>query len=393
MRTAAASLSLVWVWLLTGCASWTMADGEGMPASTVRAPGSVRVRILNTRQPATLSATGPYVFQSTRGSKRFTASSALTVRAGASSLGVGNKSFRGDVVVRPAAEGSVLKINGRRYRGSLRLHREGRGTLEIVEELPLEAYLYGVLPKEVGAQWPLEALKAQAVISRTYAAANLTLNAGARYDVVNTVSDQVYGGMDSEDPAATQAIESTRGEILRDPDGTPLQTFFHASCGGQTDLPDAVWPGRTRSSSFGRVADPYCNNYPRQQWSMSMSWSTLYKRLRRGGINVRNVKAVSVEKKTPTGRAEIIGIRTSRGLVPVGANRFRLAVGPESLRSVYLTGIDHGRNQVTFRGLGWGHGVGLCQWGARGRALAGQDYRQILQTYYPGAVFSSLNPS
>ncbi len=119
-----------------------------------------------------------------------------------------------------------------------------------------------------------------------------------------------------------------------------------------------------------------------------MTWTSLHKSLKRAGINVRDVKGLSIAKKTDGGRAEFFNVKTSKGTVEVQGNRFRLAVGPEKMRSTRITDIDNGRKMVRIEGQGWGHGVGLCQWGARGRSLAGQDYRKILAAYYPGATFT-----
>jgi stage II sporulation protein D len=129
----------------------------------------------------------------------------------------------------------------------------------------------------------------------------------------------------------------------------------------------------------------YCADYPRHKWQLTMSLSSLRERLRRAGLRIRAIQDVQVLQKSPSGRANTILLKTSKGEVQVASNRFRLALGPETLRSTYLTNVQVRKHQVYFEGLGWGHGVGLCQWGSRGRALSGQTFAEILSAYYPKA--------
>lgn len=381
-------LSLLFIipWLLSGCATGTFADGSAEPMWTAVAPNEqlVRVRIYRARSSARISAEGGVEFRAVGETKNYQTSKPIKVAAGSRWLSVGGRHFSKEVWIRPLNPESKLALNGRRYRGLLRIRR-GSGWLEIINEIGMEHYLCGVLPKEVGSSWPKEGLKVQAVISRTYALSNLAKDPKSAYDLVNSVSDQVYGGYSAELPEANQAVEETRGLVLLDNDGKPLSTFFHAACGGQTDLPDVVWPSRVSNSSYGSVKDTFCSEYPRMKWTTELTWSKTLQRLRKAGINLRDLRKIEIVKKTESGRTEIIGLRTSRGLVEVHGNRFRLALGPEVIRSMFLTDIDNERKTVRFKGLGWGHGVGLCQWGARGRALAGHTYEQILKAYYPNA--------
>ncbi len=382
--------------LLGGCVTGSLAENgrTGWAKDTLEqshaSSSLIRVRILRTRSAVRISAPGPVEFQSIRGDRSFSTSASFSVRGGRH-LTVATRTFASDVILRPKNPDEALRVNGRRYRGFLQLHRGKGGILEIVEHVNLEQYLYGVLPKEVGAAWPTEALKVQAVISRTYVLANRTTDTQQLYDVSNDVMSQVYGGMDSELVDASKAVENTRGQILLNLDGKPLEAFFHAACGGHTDLPEAVWPSRVSNASFSSVPDTFCSDYPRHQWSTEVSLSVLLKRLRRAGIHLRDLKSVAIGNKMDSGRAETIVVKTSRGTVHVQGNRFRLAAGPEVVRSLMLTSVESGRKTVRFEGRGWGHGVGVCQWGARGRALAGQKYDEILRSYFPKAKLTSVS--
>jgi stage II sporulation protein D len=245
--------------------------------------------------------------------------------------------------------------------------------------------LYGVLPREVETSWPADALKAQAVVSRTYAESNKSQDAKGRFDLSDGVFDQVYGGLDVESPNSNRAVDATRGEILVDSAGKPIPAFFHSSCGGCTELPEHVWKSQISNDVYGNVPDAFCQEDPHYRWKLELSYATVRARLRKAGIRLGDLKRIVIVRKSASGRAEVISLETSRGSVEVSGNRFRLAMGADTLRSTLFTNMQQTKNSVRFEGHGWGHGVGLCQWGAHGRAMAGQTYEQILQTYYPKA--------
>ena len=344
------------------------------------------MRILYTKSPTRLDATGPFLYQLRKGGKIYPGHSAIRVRAMSSQMIFDHRSFKGDVAVVPISSSDTIRLNGRRYRGALIFHPIGRGRYDVVETLGLEEYLYGVLPREVGSDWPLESLKAQAVVSRTYVIANRATDPVQRFDVFNDVKHQVYGGLEDEMPAANQAVDQTRGEILLDKEGKPVQTFFHSSCGGCTETPENVWFKTEPSDMFDSIKDDFCREDPYYHWSIELNKSTIIARLRKAGYKMRDIQKIVIGKGSSSGRAVTVWVYSSRGKTEIQGNRFRLALGPEALRSTMLTKITLSKKTVRFEGRGWGHGVGLCQWGARGRALAGQKYDDILRAYYPRAT-------
>jgi stage II sporulation protein D len=376
---------------LTGCAIGLQA-AVPVPAYTApQAPETVRVRVLYTSSPAGLSCTGAYQFQLRNGGNLYVRHGTTRARAMHGALVFGQKSFKGDVVVMPAASTDTLKLNGRGYRGTLVFHPAGGSRYDVVEYLSAEEYLYGVLPKEVEPTWPADALKAQAVVSRTYVLYNKMRNAAERFDVSNSVLDQVYGGQNVEAPESNRAVDDTRGQTLEDSTGKPVQAFFHSSCGGHTELPEHVWKSSNPNDVFGVVSDgDYCSADPHYKWHYTLSLAALRTRLRRAGLHLREIQDLTVLQKSESGRAEIFLVRSGKQEIEVGSNRFRLAVGPDGMRSTLLTTMKVGKKTVSFEGRGWGHGVGLCQWGARGRALAGQSYKTILETYYPKAKLAKV---
>lgn len=371
--------------LLTGCATGLLAEPQGPTVAVPASPSIVRVRILYTKVATRVGCAGSFRYGPRSGGSVLSNTS-VKVRASGSAIVVGSRRYKGDVLFVPSDDQNSISINGRRFRGTLLFHPVGNSRYDVIEYLGLSEYLYGVLPKEVDATWPLESLKAQAVVSRSYAVASKMARASERYDLSATVLDQVYGGQDVEKPDSNRAVDETRGDLLVDAEKKPVRAFFHAACGGRTDLPEYVWKTDPSQGVYGIVSDSdYCEGYPRQHWKLTMSLSALRDRMRRAGLRIKSIRDVTVMQKSPSGRSQIVLLTTSKGEIQVAGNRFRLALGPETLRSTFLTNVQVKKNHVYFEGLGWGHGVGLCQWGARGRALAGQTYQTILLAYYPKA--------
>ncbi|HVO32404.1 MAG TPA: SpoIID/LytB domain-containing protein, partial [Elusimicrobiota bacterium] len=269
----------------------------------------------------------------------------------------------------------------------------GRSRLDIIEQVKLDDYLYGVLPREMGSDWPIEALKAQAVVSRTYVLANRAPDPNHGYDLASDVSAQVYGGIEDEAPSALRAVDDTRGMILVDNQGRPVQAFFHSSCGGQTEMPQYVWNYTDTTAPFSSVKDTFCKDDPFAHWAIAVPVKTVQARLRRAGFRISNITAIKAAEKSPSGRVSKFLVTSSRGKARIGANQLRLAIGPEVMRSTLLTNLRLEKKLIFFEGRGWGHGVGLCQWGARGRALAGQNYDAILKAYYPQAQLVHGDPA
>ncbi len=377
--------------VLTGCVSGLLAESGGGPAPVLPITSdTIRVRVVYTKAAVTLSGTGTYTYQLKKGGKVYTTSGGVKVRSSRNTIIVGQRGFKGEVVAIPVDTTEMLKINGRRYRGFLVFHPIGGSKFDVVEYVPMNEYLYGVLPREVEPSWPMDALKAQAVVSRTYAQSNVLRAKYERYDVSSGVMDQVYGGSDVEAPESNYAVDQTRGEILVDQTGKPVQAFFHSSCGGMTERPQNVWKSANAEDVFGTVPDSFCEGDPHYHWRLTISYASIRAKLRRAGVSVKEIKKISINKKTESGRAASFSVTTAGGTIEVPGNKFRLALGPEALRSTLVTSLTAGKKTVVFEGRGWGHGAGLCQWGACGRAKAGQTYKEIIQTYYPKAALSKI---
>ena len=317
----------------------------------------------------------------------------------------------GTLTVRAVDLGALVTWQGRRYRGELALTATVSG-VRAVNRVPVESYLRGVVPLEIGSRTaPAEqaAVEAQAVAARSYTYARLGERAARGYDLVAGVGDQVYGGADAERPASDAAVAATRGLVITY-GGRVVSAPYHSTCGGSTADVDDVWYWRPPQPYLRRVSDRvpgtpdrfYCDGSPTFAWTRTYTGASLAASLDRylrayaavpsGGPGAARV--VSAQGTTPFGRVTALRIDTDRGTYEVRGDDIRRvlrAAGGEILPSTYFTlesvvGRDGRLRELTVRGGGNGHGVGMCQWGALGRARAGQDFRTILRAYYPGTA-------
>ncbi len=304
--------------------------------------------------------------------------------------GVGGLDVGGTVVgsvVRLTPQSGFLRVEGRGYRGVIELRRTPGGRVTAINDLELEAYLYGVIKGEIDPRWPPEAVKAQAVAARTLAVERLsqlrTSSAAAGYDLPATTDAQVYLGIAGEDPAGTAAVEATRG-LLVTYEGRPIFAAYHSNSGGHTEDSESVWG--TLYPYLRGVPDPYALGAPGATWTALVSLGAVEGALRRGGVDVAALDRIEPGRTTPWGRAITVRLLGEDGRgQELNANRFRLLVGASLIRSTMFTATRSGA-AVEFAGRGSGHGVGLDQWGARAMAIKGFAFEQILKFYYTGVA-------
>ncbi len=303
----------------------------------------------------------------------------------------------------PVAPDSLVRVGGRDYRGEVILTRTAAGLLA-VNRLPMESYLAGVVNAEMGrrAANEQEALLAQAIVARTFALRALGRSRLRGYDVVATVSDQAYGGVAAEQEQGRQAVEASRGVILAY-GGQPIDAFYHSTCGGRTASGEEVYASGARPylQSLADLAPDgtaWCAISPRYRWEHRWTAAALTEILRGTlpplGVpagRVTGLRDLAVTGHTASGRVARITIELANAVVPVEGQAIRSALRPgpeELLRSTsFRLVLDRagGRlERVTAVGGGAGHGVGLCQWGAVGRARAGASAFEILAAYFPG---------
>jgi stage II sporulation protein D len=283
------------------------------------------------------------------------------------------------------------------------LLRGGTG-ITAINRVGLESYLLGVVSAEMGRRGTEEqaALRAQAIVSRTYALRNLGRWKAQGFDLTSTVSDQVYSGQAAETPEGRQAVAETRGRVLTY-DGAPIEAFFYSTCGGRTADGYEVFRGASRpylrsipdEAGNGSV---YCSISPRYRWHEEWTGEALRSTLERnlpapGGVRsyVREVSNVRVARRSSSGRVDQLAIGLGGPEIKVDGPSIRQVMRPSSgepLKStafnLVATVADNRVTRLVVDGMGAGHGVGFCQWGAVGRARAGQSSEQILAAYFPG---------
>lgn len=278
-----------------------------------------------------------------------------------------------------AAAPSAMLVNGKGYRGSIEITPAGRGLL-IVNELPLEDYLVGLINCEISSQWPMEAIKAQAVIARSYALFQKEARSNAPYDLDSSVADQVYEGCDIEDSRAARGVMETAGEALTY-NGKVIQAFYHSNCGGHTEASENVW-GIPLPYLRG-VDCKYCLAAPSAKWEQSIPLRKLESLLKASGYQAAGLKEIRGGQRNRSGRLNYLELVTASGKVAIPAVAFRKAIGYTVIKSTNFE-VRTAGDDALFSGSGYGHGVGLCQWGAKKRAGDGFNYREILSYYYPG---------
>ena len=290
-------------------------------------------------------------------------------------LYVAEKPTSGSYVTLSCSDQSLM-VADRRFRGELRAVKKDRGFF-IVNHLPLEDYLRGVIPREMPASWSIEALKAQAVAARTYALFQINKHRDEEWDVMATVMSQVYGGRDAETPSTDRAVRETAGQILAFND-RPILAYFHASSGGHTESTEDVWG--TPLPYLEAVPDPYSNGNPTDNWEASFTQDQVNQALASEGIS--GVTDIAPAAYSPTGRVTRIRFQTASDAKVMPANTTRLRLGSTVMKSTWWE-VSRIGEKWYFQGKGYGHGVGMSQWGAKGLASEGKDYLEILQIYYP----------
>jgi len=270
-----------------------------------------------------------------------------------------------------------LRLAGHRVRGDVVI-RVARSSLELINVLPLEDYVTGVLGNEMPPDFPEEALKAQAVAARTYAVRRKLGSTERAYHLGSSVLHQVYGGLDRENARVRAAVEATHGEVLTY-DLEPIEAYFHAFCGGRTESGlDALG----RDLAYLQPVDCPCGRLASSRWELSLPTSEMSSLLGR-----RDVAPLSVAARSRAGRVKVLRL----GHDPMDAATFRQLLGYSRLKSLWFDVVDEGRDGwVKISGHGYGHGAGLCQWGAKLHAESGWNYRQILQHYYPGTELQRM---
>ena len=296
----------------------------------------------------------------------------------------------------PAGKAAVLRtvsqlysIGERHFRGKIEIIWKTPENIIVVNHVPLEKYLAGLLGSEMYPNWPIEALKAQAIAARTYAMhhsrASRNYNSLKDYDVTSTVLSQVYEGAHKEGFRAHKACSETAGmALLRN--GGIFPTYYHSCCGGRTEHAHNVWPGETGPP---QITDRFCMRSPNRNWKLMLTSAEIAERLKRGGFNLGKISDISTELEDDSPRNRILLLTDEEGPKEIEATEFRRLIGYGNFKSTWFEVGKQG-NYFVFTGQGYGHGVGMCQWGAKGMADEGFTHEEILKHYYPDAELARM---
>ncbi|MDY6824741.1 MAG: SpoIID/LytB domain-containing protein [Thermodesulfobacteriota bacterium] len=365
-----------------------MATGDGNArwmAMNDRADATMRVLIAESRPKITVASFNPLTINDPASGEPLASgpgSARFTVRDGTILI---NQTETGKNRLMVTTRSAYLKVNGSRYRGDISISTDGNG-LSAINHIHIENYLYGVVPREVPYTWPKQALMAQAVAARTYALYIKQKRREEPYDVEATTASQVYGGYDAENPKTSVAVDSTRGQVMTY-NGQLIVAYFHSNSGGYTECPENVWGAAV--PYLKSVPDKYSNGAPGSSWEYFLPFSEAGRRLNNFGIDVSGIKKLRFNSRSKSGRIRDVTVFTENGRHDIKGNNFRLAIGGTRLKSMCFN-YDIKKDGIFFKGSGYGHGVGMSQWGARKMAMEGHDYKSILRKYYNDIHIASL---
>lgn len=308
------------------------------------------------------------------------------------------------ITVRPRERDAFVRVGSRDYRGTLTIMADRTG-ITVVNQVELEEYLIGVVAAEMGGrpEGDREAVRAQAIVSRTYALRNRNRWRAQGFDYYASVADQAYAGVASENELAREAVAATIGLAVTYA-GAPIDAFFFSTCGGRTELGTEVFRAATRTylrsvPDVDASGTAYCAPSPRFRWQESWTGAELRRAVSRGLAEIGSIPAggvprirdIRIAERTASGRVGRLAIALADRNVSVESARVRQVLrSPDgallrsTLFSMRVTASGGEVGGLAVEGSGAGHGVGFCQWGAIGRARAGQRYDDIIAAYYPG---------
>ena len=381
---------------------------------------SVTVKLLQSNDSLTLSSNGPFVIRCfPRQGERsvYYASAEMLVKLSEGRMILSEKS-QGEMETDlrklsfvPKTGSFRISLNGHPYRGVLEVIRNEDGeSVRVLNLVYVEDYLKGVVPAEIGRlnRREIEALKAQAVAARTYSLSRRGQHANQGYDLEATVADQVYKGVEGEDPVANQAVEATREEVLLQR-GKLVEAYYHANSGGKTEDIKQVWGKPSQSYLKPVEDDQFCSWADNYKWEETWTAEALMNNVEgflRSAYSLRtgdpgDLLDLRVIRRASSGRVELLEVVTDKGSYEIAGDKIRWALrkgsDPNSILPSTRFDLQVQRDQagsiqrITASGKGNGHGVGMCQTGAIGMARNGYSYKDILTFYYPGTKIIKWN--
>lgn len=383
-----------------GAVALFLLAGSTADTAASRAP-LINVGLETGKSQHTITANAPFMVTDAAGKRVFLklrSGEKLTVAAGEKGITVNGKAVSSQSIyiqLDAKAKKGYLDLNGNSYRGNLCVsYRKDKARLIAMNEVTLEEYLYGVVPNEMSPSWPTEALKAQAVAARTFVLHDLKKHASEGYDVCATTHCQVYRGQKSEDARTNGAVTATAGEYLTH-NGKAIVSLFHASGGGHTENSENVWG---QKEPYLRGVPDYDHHSPSHKWEVKMTLGKLSAVLGNRGKSIGKIRAINLSKlKNPpvyegdrgiSGRVRTMAIEGEKGSLLLSGTEARTLLGLKSTLFDFDKRIFSGSadEPIVIRGFGFGHGLGMSQWGAKAMAEKGGNknglYKKILEHYY-----------
>ncbi len=307
---------------------------------------------------------------------------------------VGN--YKGKITL----EGNVAPviINSKKYYGSLEIisNPANTSTLSVINDVMLEDYLKGVVPSESIASWPEESLKAQAIAARTYTVANWKRRETLGFDLMATTSDQVYNGVGAEQASTNKAVAETNGKIMLYA-GKPINALFFSCSGGYTDSSKDVWGV---DLPYIQPVPDFDQKAPKYKWEKTYTNDSVKNALKQLGFELGDIKSIEPVEFTAQKRVTKIKFTGTKGESIVDSNKFRLALGlnstlwvvnPSDSKQFSFGSLKMVPKTFTFNGGGWGHALGMSQWGASQMAADGKTAEEIVKHYYTGIEIDTIN--
>ncbi len=277
-------------------------------------------------------------------------------------------------------KGAFIYINNRIYRGKINLIRKDKEHFLIVNELGVEEYVRGILCNEIAPWWPMDALKAQSIIARTYALYQKQFPKDKDFDVTDDIYSQVYTGKTSERWRTNRAVMLTRGKVLTFA-GKVFPAYYHATCGGRTEDARELW--NVDLTPLKGVTCGFCSGSPHYHWQQRIPLIAIHSKLiEKGYLCPEEIQSIEIIARNNSHRVSRVLIKGLDKNLEITAKDFRQALNPNVIRSTNFT-LQVEDGSLHIEGLGWGHGVGLCQWGMYYMAKEGHSDEQILYHYFP----------
>lgn len=315
-----------------------------------------------------------------------------TASAEGKSVRIGDRLY-GESGVRVQVENDGdLRIGGKPYHGHLLILND-RGKVTLVNEVDVERYLAGVVGKEMSLNKGREALKSQVIAARTYAlcetrSGRLRKVKGEKFDLYDDDRSQVYGGISAENDLARELVAETRGQFVVWEDRL-VNTFYSSTCGGHTDASWKVLEEGEQIPPLAGTVCGYCETSPHFQWETKIPMEEASRVLFEGEANLR-VQSVRILETLPGGHALKVAAKLdghAKERILHANTEFRRKL---KLKSTLFTSMEERSGVLVVQGRGWGHGAGLCQYGAYTMAAAGRSAGEILAHYYPGVQIKKL---